>query len=53
MFLPQQVHTGGQRYLTELFAYLQSQGVPVEQMYLEHSTEGRTGLNLAIDARMV
>ncbi len=49
MFLPRKAYTGGERYLMEVFTYLQSQGVPVEPIYVEHSTEGRHGVYLVMD----
>lgn len=49
MFLPRKVHTGGQRYLVEIFDHLQCQGVAVEPIYLELTTQERSGIALVID----
>lgn len=49
MFVPMEVHTGGERYLKEVFTYLQRQGVAVEPIYLEHTTQERSGIALIID----
>ena len=49
MFMRQQVHTGGERYLVEVFTYLQRHGVPVEPIYLRHSTEAHHGPGLVLD----
>lgn len=49
IFLPQEVHTGGERYLVEVFNYLHSQGIRVEPIYLERSTEAKHGLALVLD----
>jgi len=49
IFIPREVHTGGERYLVEVYGYLQRQGVPVKPIYLEHTTQERSGVALLID----
>lgn len=49
MFVPQEVHTGGDRYLVEIFKYFQRQKVLVEPIYLVHNTRAKHGLKLAVD----
>jgi len=49
MFMPQKVHTGGERYLAEIFDHLQCQGVLVEPIYLENTTRERRGIALVMD----
>lgn len=49
IFLPRQVHTGGEQYLVEVFDYLRRQEIPVEPVYLQNSKEAKKGLLLMID----
>ena len=49
IFLPEQVRTGGDRYLVEVSRYLKRQKVSVEVIHMQHSTKEKRGLLLALD----
>lgn len=49
MFLPRQVHTGGQRYVVEVFSYLQRHGVQVTPVYLDDFPRWARKLGLVLD----
>jgi hypothetical protein len=49
IFLHRQVHTGGQRYLFEVFSYLQRQGVKVIPIYLDDFPKWVRRLGLLLD----
>lgn len=49
IFLSRQVHTGGERYLKEIYTYLKIHGISVEPIYMEGSGEGQHGVRLIFD----
>ena len=49
MFVPKEVHTGGERYLMEVFVYFQRQGLHVEPIYIKQSDQERRGISLILN----
>ncbi len=49
VFVPQKIHTGGDRYLLEIFNHMQCQGVQVEAVYQESSMHSLGGIRLMVD----
>ena len=49
IFVPREVHTGGERYLMEVFEYLQRKGLHVEPIYIKQSDQERRGLSLVLN----
>ena len=49
MFVPKEVHTGGERYLVEVFAYLQQNRVQIKPIYIKNFTKERHGISLMMN----